>query len=212
MKIKWFGHSCFLITSAGGINILTDPFDASVGYKVPVVSADIVTISHAHRDHSDTSNVLGDFMKFDKPGRYLEKGITIKGISSFHDDCRGAKRGDNIVFNMDIDGISVCHCGDIGQLIDENQKAAIGKVDILLVPVGGFYTVGYLEAYRLGELLKPKHIIPMHFKTPEIDFPIEDEHRFIEMYEDIVMFTSQEIEITKQNLSGYPKVIRLKYA
>jgi len=212
MKIRWFGHSCFLITSSVGIKILTDPFDASVGYKVPKVSADIVTISHAHRDHSYTGNIKGDFKRFDKPGNYTEKGITVKGISSFHDDSRGSKRGDNIIFNMDIDGISVCHCGDIGQLIDEDQKAAIGKVDILMVPVGGFYTIGYKEAYELGELLKPKYIIPMHFKTPEIDFPIEDELRFIEMYEESVIFGKQEIEITKENLTDNPKVIRLEYA
>src|SRR5690554_2277719 len=117
MKIKWLGHACFLLTSSEGTIILTDPFNEEVGYRPPAIRADVVTTSHDHFDHNYIEVVKGDFVHIDAAGRFTEKGIEITGIETFHDDANGAKRGKNVIYKFDIDGIKVCHCGDLGHLL-----------------------------------------------------------------------------------------------
>ncbi|HAA81713.1 MAG TPA: MBL fold metallo-hydrolase, partial [Thermoanaerobacter sp.] len=119
MNIKWLGHSCFKLTSEKGTVIVTDPFDESVGYPMPNVKADIVTSSHSHFDHNYFKAVKGNFDIVDTVGEHNIKGINIKGVNTFHDDEHGAKRGKNIVFVFDIDGIRVCHMGDLGHVLTE---------------------------------------------------------------------------------------------
>lgn len=137
MKIKWLGHSCFLITGENGVRILTDPFDETVGYQLPAVEADIVTSSHDHFDHNHIGVVKGDFVHLNEPGLYRERDIEIRGIGSYHDGQGGQKRGDNIIFTFRLEGISVCHLGDLGHLLEDEQIRAIGPVDILLVSSRG---------------------------------------------------------------------------
>ncbi|MDI6604715.1 MAG: MBL fold metallo-hydrolase [Thermoanaerobacteraceae bacterium] len=210
MNIKWFGHSCFKITSDNGISIVTDPFDKSVGYPMPDVTADIVTSSHSHYDHNYFKAVKGKFEIVNTPGEHVVKGIRIKGINTFHDDEYGAKRGKNIVFLMKIDGMNLCHAGDLGHLLTEEQINEIGSVDILLIPVGGFYTIDDRQAVKVMEQLKPKITIPMHYKTPAINFPIETADNFLKMTGG-EKISSTEININKQDLEGQPKVIALSY-
>lgn len=210
MNIKWLGHSCFKITSGNGTAIVTDPFDKSVGYPLPEVEADIVTSSHSHFDHNYFKAVKGNFKIVNTIGVHDIKGIHIKGVNTFHDNEHGARRGENIVFAIDANGIKVCHLGDLGHLLTEEQVREIGNVDILLIPVGGFFTINSRQAVKVMEQLKPKITIPMHYKTQVIDFPIETVDNFLKATggEKIL---STEINISKQDLEGEPKVIALNY-
>lgn len=165
MKIKWYGQSCFMITSEDGVKVLTDPFNAALGYKVPEFNADIVSISHAHKDHSNTKAVKDNFILIDKSGVFTEMGMEIKGVETFHDKVSGAKRGKNIIYNFKIDGINVCHCGDLGHILNSSQIDQIGKVDVMLIPVGGLFTINPIDAVKVVEQLNPKIIIPMHYRT-----------------------------------------------
>ena len=213
MRIKWLGHACFMLSSANGVRVLTDPFDKSVGYALPEEKADIVAISHNHFDHNYVSAVKGSFVRIDRPGTFLEKGIGITGVATCHDDRGGAKRGPNIVFVFDIDGLRICHCGDLGHTLTPEQVGKIGNVDVLLVPVGGTYTIDAEEARRVMRLLKPAVTIPMHYKTPEINFPIDGVDKFLAAAAGTPARRAgaQEVEITRGNLAGMPEILVLDY-
>lgn len=129
MKIRWLGHACFLLESQDGTKIVTDPFDGSVGYKIPMLEADIVTVSHDHYDHNYVEGVQGDPQIIKSAGEFNIDNIRIKGVPAYHDEVKGAKRGPNIIYNFDIDGIKVCHVGDLGHLLSKTQLEEIGDVD-----------------------------------------------------------------------------------
>ncbi|HHY81358.1 MAG TPA: MBL fold metallo-hydrolase [Clostridiales bacterium] len=210
MKLKWFGHACFLITSSEGVRILTDPFDPSVGYKVPEVEADIVTTSHDHHDHNYLKAVKGDFVHFSSPGSFNEKGINIKGISTYHDNEQGKKRGKNVVFVYEVDGLKVCHLGDLGHILSDEQINEIGPVDVLLLPVGGTYTIDYKQAAVLVNLMEPKLVIPMHFKTPAMKFPIDNVDKFLANMSSVQSLGSQEL-VLDSDFSTTARVIVMEY-
>ncbi len=167
MEIKYFGHASFQILSKIA-TLITDPFDpAMVGLKFPAASADVVTISHDHGDHNAAKQVEGNPLVFSLPGEYEVKGIRIHGFPTFHDDKQGKDRGANIIFKYVVDDISVLHCGDLGHHLSEELLEEIGAVQVLLVPVGGVYTIGVDEAVKLVAQLEPSIVIPMHYKTPK---------------------------------------------
>jgi L-ascorbate metabolism protein UlaG (beta-lactamase superfamily) len=215
MKIRWLGHSCFLLTSSEGIRVLTDPFDEQVGYELPSVEANIVTTSHDHFDHGYTQIVRGTFFHVNQPGETIKDGVRIFGIMTYHDKTQGSKRGNNIVYTFDINGLKICHFGDIGHVPTTQQFAEIGEIDIALLPVGGTFTVNAAEAHETIKLLKPKITIPMHFKTPELKFDIDGIDSFLletglsDTSE--VFFRKNEIEITKDNIHEFPKILVLDY-
>lgn len=211
MKIKWLGHSCFKITGEKGIRIVTDPFDNTVGYKVPNVEADIVTTSHDHFDHNFTEAIEGNFELINKVGNFYVKDVNIKGTPSYHDKVKGRKRGNNIIYTFEVDGIKVCHLGDLGHVLNENQIESIGGVDVLLIPVGGNFTIDAKEAADVVEQLKPSIVIPMHFKTPVMNFPIDGVDVFLNEIGGGENTNSQEIEINKEDLKGGRKVYVLNY-
>ncbi|HZK35242.1 MAG TPA: MBL fold metallo-hydrolase [Bacillota bacterium] len=212
MKIKWLGHSCFLITASSGVRILTDPFDESVGYRLPSVEADIVTTSHDHFDHNHVKVVKGDFKHIDSPGEYSERGVGIRGVASYHDANEGSERGNNVIFTFKVDGLKVCHAGDLGHLLKDEQVKAVGNVDILLLPVGGTYTLDYKEAAQVTSQLGPKTVIPMHYKTPAIDFTIDGVDKYLEaMDEDKDSYGAQEVEFTADSLEKLGRVLVLDY-
>lgn len=211
MRIKWLGHSCFKITSDKNVKIVTDPFDNTVGYKVPNVKADIVTTSHDHFDHNFTDAIEGEFELINKIGSFYAEDINITGILSHHDKYGGKKRGDNIIFTYDIDSIKVCHLGDLGHVLSEKQLEQIGGVDVLLVPVGGDFTIDAGEAVEVVNQLKPSIVIPMHFKTPVVDFSIDNVEVFLQKIGGGEKLPSQVIEISKEDLKGQKKVCVLRY-
>jgi len=211
MKIKWLGHSCFLLTSKTGVKILADPFNDRVGYTVPAVSADIVTTSHDHFDHGFVEAVRGPFVHIKEAGQYEEKGIQILGIDTYHDQEEGAKRGRNVVFKFTVDRLNVCHLGDLGHILSDEQVLALGQVDILLIPVGGTYTIDQYEAAEVVALIDPKLVIPMHYKTPVIEFPIDGVDKFLGVMGSVASLAGNELEITADALSQQAKVIVLNY-
>ncbi len=167
MKIKYLGHAAFVITSNKGVKIITDPYETGPGltYGEITESADIVTVSHGHHDHNNVAAVKGNPEVVSRAGRSMVKGIELKGIASYHDDAGGSLRGDNIIFCFEMDGVRVCHLGDLGHRLDDKQLKEIGSVDVLLIPVGGFYTIDAEVATEVCNQLKPRVIIPMHYKT-----------------------------------------------
>jgi len=165
MKLKWFGQACFLMTSNAGTRVLMDPFNKKLGYKVPEVEADIVTTSHDHFDHNYIDAVKGNFYHIDQPGTYTYKDIDITGTLTYHDKYQGVKRGSNIVYTFTVDGTHICHCGDLGHLLTPVQIKGIGKVDVLLVPVGGSFAINAAEALEVRKQLNPVITIPMHYRT-----------------------------------------------
>lgn len=167
MNIKYLGHSAFVITSDAGLKIITDPYGTApdLTYGEITESADIVTVSHDHFDHSNVAVVRGNPEVVRRTGRSTAKGIEFKGIASYHDEAKGRLRGDNIIFCFEVDGIRLCHLGDLGHLLDDKQVAEIGSVDILFIPVGGYYTIDAKAATQVCNQLKPRVIIPMHYKT-----------------------------------------------
>lgn len=164
MEISYLGHSSFKIIGKD-ISVVCDPFDMKmVGVEMPKVSADVVTISHNHLDHNNKAAVKGDFVCFDTPGEYEIKGAEIIGIESDHDASGGAERGKNTIFTYQIDGIHVCHLGDLGCALSSEQLEKMNRVDVLMIPVGGKYTIDAKEAAKVISDIDPKIVTPMHFR------------------------------------------------
>ena len=168
MDIKYFGHASFFIKTKNS-RVITDPFDLKIGLKFPKTEADIVTISHGHPDHNYVAQITGEPLILDWPGEFEKQGVRISGYSTFHDKQKGAERGLNIMYKFEAEGISILHCGDLGFVPDAPTIAAMGTVDVLMVPVGGFYTIDANEAVELIKKVEPSLVIPMHYNIPELD-------------------------------------------
>ena len=165
MKIQYFGHSCFYIKNKES-SVLMDPFDSKlVGFALPKVEADIVTVSHQHQDHNYTAGVNGQPVIFDFPGEYEVKGVKIFGYQSFHDQVQGQERGENIIFKVVINNVVLTHLGDLGHDLENDLIEQLEDTDVLLIPVGGIYTINSEEAKKIIEQIKPSVTIPMHFQT-----------------------------------------------
>jgi len=208
MKISWLGHACFLIETEI-TSILCDPFNEGVGYPLFKGNAGLVTISHDHWDHNAAHLVGGNPFVVKGPGSFLFEDIQIKGFTSFHDKAQGKKRGNNIIYKILADGLNLVHLGDIGHVLTKEQVEEIGAVDILLVPVGGNFTVDADEAYEITGQLKPKIVIPMHFKTPVNSFDIDPVEAYTIKFEQIVK--KPFLQINQSELFYPVRVIVLDY-
>ncbi|HIR07466.1 MAG TPA: MBL fold metallo-hydrolase, partial [Candidatus Pullichristensenella stercoripullorum] len=179
MKLKWYGHSCFALTYADGTAIVIDPFDASVGYPLCKARADAALCSHDHHDHNYVQSLQGEPRVIADSAPCTVGGVRIHGLDCFHDEVEGAKRGRNIIFILEGDGLRVAHLGDLGHMPTPEMYAALRGVDILLVPIGGTYTITTPEAAALIREVKPHTAIAMHFKTVLCTLPITDEGEFV---------------------------------
>ena len=179
MKITWCGHSCFKIVTKNA-TIITDPFSKDIGLKPPRCEADIVTVSHNHHDHNNTSTLRKSPFVINSPGEYELRGVAILGINSFHDRKRGEERGLNTLFIIKAEGIRICHLGDLGQeeLTDE-QLEKLGEIDILMIPVGGTYTISSEEVTNIINQIEPKIVIPMHYKIPKLNIKLQGVDTFL---------------------------------
>jgi len=208
MVISWYGHSCFKIQTKpkrGGedITIITDPFDKSIGLRPPQGQANIISISHLqHDDHNNTSTIKGDPFIADAAGEYSIKGVSIRGIESFHDDQKGEQRGRNTIFIFDSESLRVCHLGDLGHILTDKQLDQIGPVDIAMIPVGGKYTIGPKRAEAVIGQLEPKIIIPMHYKVKGLKIDIADEKDFCKELGSCVKENLPKLSIKKKDLEG----------
>lgn len=214
MKVKWLGHASFLITSDNGTKIITDPYKTGGGinYKEIKESADIVTISHEHGDHNNAGTVGGNPQVF-KGGTPVEiKGVKLTGISTYHDENNGKDRGPNTIVCMEMDDLRLCHLGDLGHQLSPEQITQIGNVDILLIPVGGFFTINAAVATTVSNSLKPKVIIPMHFKNESCGYPIGNVEEFLKNKDNCTTENVSEVEFKKEKLPVATQVIVLKPA
>ncbi|HBP52557.1 MAG TPA: MBL fold metallo-hydrolase [Clostridiales bacterium] len=204
MKITWLGHSSFLLEESTGTKIVTDPYNSYVGYEMPDVEADIVTVSHAHSDHCCVSKVSGDPTVLNRAGAYEIGGVHILASRSYHDDKKGNLRGDNLIFKYRMDGVDVCHMGDIGEECNAILVESIMPVNILMIPVGGNYTIDAKEAKEYVDRIMPDIVIPMHYKTKDCEFDIDKVNEFLSLFDDenIVYADSTTVEFDRADFDG----------
>ncbi|MBI4132188.1 MAG: MBL fold metallo-hydrolase [Candidatus Sungbacteria bacterium] len=179
MTITWYGQSCFKIDTREAV-LAIDPFSKDIGLVPPRFHADIVLVTHGHFDHANTAAIPGNPMIFDGPGEYEAKGIAVRGIPTFHDSQRGIKRGPNTVFRIFTEGIAVAHLGDFGESsLREETLEALGAIDVLLVPVGGTYTVDADAAAEIVAKIEPRLVIPMHYHLPGLKVKLTPVEAFL---------------------------------
>lgn len=209
MLIRWLGHACFKLSSEVGVKVVTDPFGDSVGYPLPREAADIVTVSHDHHDHNAVSVLPGKPAVVKTAGKHEIMGVTLEGFSTYHDPNQGANRGKNLLFLIVMDGMRVVHCGDLGHQLDRAVIENLKPVDVLLLPVGGVYTIDAAEAHRLAEELEPRVIIPMHYQTPPLRLSIDPPEKFTRYYPE---FKRREtLTLTRETLPPKTEVVVLDY-
>ena len=173
MDISYLGHASFRIKSKTGV-VVTDPYDASIGLSVVNTSADIVTVSHGHSDHNNIKSVAGTARRdnpfvITEPGEYEIEGVSVFGYKTYHDSKGGAERGENIVFVIQAEGVRIVHLGDLGHRLEERLVEKLDGVDILMIPIGGVYTIDAKVALETIETIGPSVVMPMHYKTPAHD-------------------------------------------
>jgi len=210
MKIKYLAHAAFLITSGNGIKIVTDPYTYSPGMGCGPINevADIVTVSHEHGDHNNTAAVKGNPQVVKTSSKV--KDIDFKAVATAHDDSGGSQRGKNNIFCFVVDGINLCHAGDLGHELTAEQFKAIGKVDVLMIPVGGFFTIDASTAAKVCDQLKPKIILSMHYKIGKSNFPIAGVDEFLKGKNNVTRLNDSELEVTASKLPSAAQIIVLK--
>lgn len=202
MIITWQGHSCFKIQDKigpDGVTVVTDPFDKKTGLKVPGFEADIVTVSHQHHDHNNVEALRGNPFIITSPGEYDRKGVLIEGIDSYHDKNSGGERGNNVIYRIEIDDISVAHLGDLGHTLDNAQLEKLVGTDVLLIPVGGKYTIDAQQAVEVIAQIEPRIVIPMHYKVDGLTLDIEGVDKFIKAI-GIAPTYEEKLKIAKKDL------------
>ena len=202
MKLKWYGHSCFALTYADGTAIVIDPFDDSVGYPLCDARADAVLCSHDHFDHNYVQSLRGKPQIVKDSAPRAVGGVKIRGLDCFRDDAQGARRGRNIAFILEGDGLRVAHLGDLGHMPTPEMYEALRGVDILLIPIGGTYTITTPEAVEVIRGVGPHTAIAMHFKTVLCNLPITDEQEFVRLTG--AQYLPDELELTPETLQDLP--------
>ncbi|KKR13316.1 MAG: Zn-dependent hydrolase of the beta-lactamase fold-like protein [Candidatus Falkowbacteria bacterium GW2011_GWA2_39_24] len=203
MYISWLGHSCFKLQDkigTDGITVIVDPFDSAfTGLTMPKIEADIVAISHDHKDHNNLSAVKGSPFVINSSGEYEYKGVFVEAIDACHDNKNGAERGQTLIFRIDIEDISVTHLGDLATILEPKQLEKLEGTDILLIPVGGKYTLDAAKAIEVINQIEPRIVIPMHYGVPGLKFDLDKVDKFIK--ESGLKPTEEErLKITKREL------------
>ncbi|UCE81491.1 MAG: MBL fold metallo-hydrolase [Methanobacteriota archaeon] len=201
--MRWHGHACFEV--AGSSVVVTDPHDGkSIGIRPPKVTADVVLVSHDHFDHNCPRAVKGlESTVIDEPVMTVEKGVRVEGVEAFHDEQRGTKRGRVTLFRFELDGLSFCHLGDLGHILDEVQAERLAGVDVLFVPVGDVFTVGPEGARRVVEQLGPRVAVPMHYRTLGLSLSIRPVQDFLEKVDsNRIVKVGNEVEFSSDDLAA----------
>lgn len=209
MKIEYLGHSCFKLTESTGTSVVCDPFDPSVGYGMPQVNADAVTVSHHHYDHDNTGAVTGSPVVIDNECSHDLPGVEINAIKSFHDGQRGKLRGENLIFKFRMDGIDVCHLGDLGEACSSDLIDVLLPVNVLLIPVGGNYTIDAEMAKEYVDRIMPDIVIPMHYREKGCTIDIDKVDEFIDLFDEecVEEVDGNELELMRSDLNGDTKVV-----
>jgi L-ascorbate metabolism protein UlaG (beta-lactamase superfamily) len=208
MEISWLGYSCFRLKGKN-TTVITDPFPTGLGYDLNKASSNIVTISHSHPNHSYSQGIQGSPKVIYRPGEYEIEGVLIIGFSTFHDAENGSLRGKNNVFAIELDEVTICHLGDLGQPLSANQIEEAGNVDIMLVPVGGGSTISAAQAAALVRSIEPKIVIPMHYKTPALTKELDTVDKFLKEMGLTAVEPQPKLSITRANLPPTTQVMLL---
>ncbi len=209
MEIDWFGHSCFRLRGKDG-TVITDPYSKEIGLAFARPRGDIVTISHDHRGHNFAAGVKGDPKVLAGPGEYEIKNIFVTGVPTAHDKKNGKERGGNTVFVFDLDGLTICHLGDLGHVPTQPQAEAFGNVNVLLVPVGGVSTINVSDAAEIVSLLEPQIVIPMHFQLPDLAFKLDAAAKFFKEMGIKAVDAVPSLKVTKDSLPHETQVVLLE--
>lgn len=210
MEITWLGHSCFRIKGSQA-TIITDPYPPDLGYLLGKQTPRIVTVSHQHPSHSYVQGIGDEPRLVTGPGEYEISGVLIIGIPTFHDADGGRIRGKNTVYLMEVDGIAICHLGDLGHALTEEQVEEIDDVDVLLLPVGGVSTIDAPVATEVIRRLEPKVVIPMHYKTLELKRELEPVDKFLKEMGIEQIDSQPKLSLTQSSLPTSMQVYLLNY-
>lgn len=209
MEIDWFGHACFRLRGRDA-TVITDPYSKDIGLSFARPRGDIVTISHDHPGHAFAKGVKGDPKVIEGPGEYEIKNVFITGVLTSHDKKGGKERGANTVFVFDLDGLTICHLGDLGHVPTQPQAEALGNINVLLVPVGGGSTIGAAEAAEIVAMLEPQIVIPMHFQHPGLSFKLDPVAKFFKEMGAKPAEPVPSIKVTKDSLPSETQVVLLE--
>ncbi len=217
MKLKYLGHSAFSIILGDGRRILFDPYepgayDGAVGFAAIKGVFDLVIVSHSHPDHRWEKAVAGAADVVDRAGEYEFGGIRVTSLATFHDESEGRERGINLVSIVETEGVKVAHLGDIGHMITIDEMPALAGVDVVMIPVGGHFTIDAKTASDIIGEIRPKIAVPMHFKTAKLGFPIATVDKFVELMDNVETADRSELDISASSLPVSPKVVVLKPA
>jgi len=210
LDITWLGHSCFRIKGKD-VTVITDPYHPSLGYTLSKLQADIVTLSHFHPGHCYTEAVTSEFKEVKGPGEYELKGAFITGIATWHDDAQGQELGKNTVYLLEMDGMALCHLGDLGHLPSSELVEDVGDIDVLFVPVGGVSTIGGSRAAEIVRRLTPKVVIPMHYKTETLAKELEPVDKFLKEAGVKETVSQPKLSVSRSNIPTSTQVIILDY-
>jgi len=210
LEITWLGHSCFRIKGKSAV-VITDPCHPSLGYSLDKLQADMVTLSHSHPGHCYIEAITGEFKQIKGPGEYEIKSTFITGIATFHDADRGETRGKNTVYLIEMDGMTLCHLGDLGHPLSSDVMEEIDDVEVLFLPVGGVSTIGSSTAAEIVRHLTPKIVIPMHYKTPSLTVELEPVDKFLKELGVNEIAPQSKLSVTLSNLPSSTKVIIFDY-
>jgi len=210
MEITWLGHSCFLIRGKEK-TIITDPCHPDLGYRLGEPEADIVTLSHFHPGHSYIEGVANEPKQIKSPGEYEIGGTFITGIASFHDDKKGELKGKNTIYVIEMDGITLCHLGDLGHPLGPHLVEELGDVDILFLPVGEISTIPIDTAVEIVRQLEPPVVIPMHYKTEAFTGNLSPVDKFLDKMRIRELEARPKLSITSSSLPTPTQTVVLNY-
>ena len=209
MEIDWFGHSCMRLRTREA-TVVNDPYNKSIGLSFARPRADVVTISHNHPGHDFAEGVRGEPKVINGPGEYEVSNVFITGVPTFHDKRSGRDRGKNTAYIMNIDGLNVCHLGDLGHVPTQTQAEAFGSVDILLIPVGGVSTINASDAAEVVSLFEPQIVIPMHYRVPDLAFKLDTLDKFIKEMGGKEPNQVEMLKVTKDSLPKETQIVLLE--
>jgi len=210
MEIVWLGHSCFRLR-AKDMTVITDPFDQTSGYTLGRVTADVVTVSHDAPDHGNVKAVGGDPRVVDGPGEYEISGAFITGVRTRRDSHKGIPGERNTAYLMELDDLTVCHLGDLGEILTPEQVEQMNSADILLIPVGGNNTINAAQAAEVVSQIEPRIVIPMHYKTDVTTLELDPLSKFLREMGITDPKPQPKLVVSKGSLPEEPTVVLLEY-
>ena len=217
MRLTYFGHASFLVETRDGIRVILDPYvpgcyDGALRYGPIDEPADVAIASHSHEDHCGVDEIPGGPLKLVQPKTETVGSLTITGVDVRHDDSGGGERGDNTMVVLDDGDVRLAHLGDLGHILDAETAERLGRVDVLLIPVGGFFTIDHAAAAKVVDALQPRIVVPMHYKTDKVDFPIANVDPFLATQARVERKETSTLEMTAETLPAERSIVVLSPA